>query len=102
MPLFSNSPHLVCTHCLSALCARPNPRLIGTLIDESGAVSGGKLLWTDEAWEQLLGRKVGEMGHLGGEGWREVEQRLLFLRVWLLVGWWSEGARLVVLRVGSI
>ncbi|KAL8640312.1 MAG: hypothetical protein Q9228_002753 [Teloschistes exilis] len=34
---------------------------IGTLIDETGAISSGKLVLSTEAWEQLLGRTAGQL-----------------------------------------
>ncbi|KAF7511812.1 hypothetical protein GJ744_003543 [Endocarpon pusillum] len=74
-----------------------------------------KILWTDEAWTQLLGRSPEQLAKLvldTGDGsaqaqhnlntLRYLEQRLMFMRVILLVGWTGDdepGGRLAVLGV---
>jgi len=72
------------------------------------------LLWTDEAWTQLLGRSSADVarqcemaagcGRRMEENWellRYLEQRLCWMRVILLIGWTGEwgGGRVAVLRV---
>lgn len=81
---------------------RPNPKIIGTLIDETGSIASGKLIWSDTAWEQLLGRTAEELANSSPELLRYMEKRLQWLRVTLVVGWPGEelgAGRLCVLGV---
>jgi hypothetical protein len=73
---------------------------MGTLLDETGSIAGARLLWSPRAWEQLFGRSVHEMTEMTSEEIRWLEQRLLFLRMHLVIGWGPEdvlGGRLAVL-----
>lgn len=99
MPLFSNSPTAPCTHCLSPRTLQINPRTIGTLIDETGSLDRGKLLWSAAAWEQLFGRTVEQLLASDVDTIRYMEQRMLFLRLTLVVGWSAEVGKLAVLGV---
>ena len=76
-----------------------NPRLGGTLTDESGAVACGGLVWSDAAWEQLLGRTAEDLTQASKELLAYLEHRLLFLRVTLLFGWSEELRKLCVCTV---
>ena len=71
-----------------------------------------KILWTDEAWTRLLGRSPEQLAVLcdTGDGEkaqhkallvRYLEQRLMFMRVILFIGWTGDdqGGRLAVLSV---
>ncbi|KAI4104803.1 MAG: hypothetical protein L6R37_003076, partial [Teloschistes peruensis] len=44
---------------------------IGTLIDETGAISSGKLVLSTEAWEQLLGRTAGQLARTDAQELKE-------------------------------
>ena len=79
---------------------RVNPRLVGTLIDETGSIAPGKLVWSPDAWEQLLGRTVEELVAASAQVLGYLEHRLLFLRVTLMFGWSEEVGKLAVLGVG--
>lgn len=136
MPIYANASSSHCEQCGTYdIDLRINPNLVGEIADETGAVScesgpedtdrrnsskasktpkkqHSKLLWTDEAWTQLLGRSPKELASVRGVGkgatvqhnlalLRYLEQRLLFMRVILLIGWTGGtlGGRLAVLRV---
>ena len=98
-PLFSNTRTSDCKSCFKTANLRINPRVIGNLIDESGTVNGGKLVWSDVAWRRLLGYDDEGLAKLGSKGLQALEARMSFLRVILLVGWRAEVERLVVLEV---
>lgn len=54
---------------------------LGPMLDETGQVSSGKLVLSDRAWEELLGRTAAQLVDTDVEVLRYLEQRLLFLRV---------------------
>ncbi|MCJ1286437.1 hypothetical protein MMC26_005782 [Xylographa opegraphella] len=87
VPLYANAPTAICKQCETDTPLRLNPRLIGTLLDETGSLAAGKLIWSEHAWEQLLGRTVAELVGSSAHALRYLEQRILFLRVTLLFGW---------------
>ncbi|KAI9643763.1 hypothetical protein NHQ30_007112 [Ciborinia camelliae] len=66
IPIYTNTPQTPCPHCTKPLSLTLNPKIIGTLIDETGCLSAGKLVWSEKAWAELLGRSVREDG--GTEG----------------------------------
>lgn len=134
MPIYANKIMGKCGQCGNKIALRVNPNLIGSMADETGGVGSchlastpaaasssqtnkkkahSKILWTDEAWAQLLGRSAEEVAAFcrddvsaklkreNGNVLRYLEQRLLWMRVVLLVGWTGEfgGGRLAVLRV---
>lgn len=69
------------------------------MIDETGQVSTGKLIFSDTAWEQLLGRTAHQLVTAPLEVMKYLEQRLLFLRLTLGFGVYmgnEEIGRLVV------
>jgi hypothetical protein len=76
-----------------------NPKVIGSLLDETGCIVAGKLLWSERAWEQLLGRTVTELIEMTNDEIRWLEQRLSFLRMHLVFGWYESVGRLAVLGV---
>lgn len=61
---------------------------IGKLVDESGCIMSGKLVLSDDAWTQLLGRSNEEMVQSSASTLRSVEHRMLHVRVTLRF-WWS-------------
>jgi hypothetical protein len=73
-------------------------------MDETGAITNGKLIWSDEAWEQLLGRDAEGLAAASSSTQllRYLENRLLFLRLALLFGWSGDVGKIVVLRVGIV
>ena len=69
------------------------------MVDETGAIQCGKLIWSDDAWWQLLGRSARELERSDVEVLRYMESRLLFLRLALMFGWNAKVGKLVILRV---
>ena len=77
---------------------------VGLLVDETGAITSGKLIWSDEAWEQLLGRNAEELAAATGnvQLLKYLENRLLFLKLAVMFGWSGEVGKIVVLRITII
>ncbi|KAK8189183.1 uncharacterized protein BKA78DRAFT_242891, partial [Phyllosticta capitalensis] len=69
---------------------RLNPRILGHIIDETGSVASGKLVWREEAWEELFGLPAVELAALDRETLRRLEARCAWIRISLFVGLWSE------------
>ncbi|MCJ1391895.1 hypothetical protein MMC18_004762 [Xylographa bjoerkii] len=99
VPVFANATIARCKQCVNEIPLRLNPRLIGTLLDETGSLAPGKLIWSDRAWEQLLGRTAEQLVKSSTQALKYLEHRMLFLRATLLFGWSAEVGRLVVLGV---
>ena len=127
IPLYANRPTMVCKRCSAEQCLTLNPHIIGRLADETGSVALGKLMWSERAWMDLFfrGGNYSAAGHIprtsGGvtdtttgskpacswkeltgpdpSGLRAVEEQLLYSRITLTVGWFSEAERLCVLSV---
>ena len=59
----------------------------------------GGLIWSDEAWKQLLGCTAEEFGAYDVQNLRTIEQRMLYLRLTLLIGWSAEVEKLAVCRI---
>ena len=68
-------------------------------MDESGAVTSGKLIWSDEAWEQLLGRNAEGLAGSSVRLLKYLENRLLFLKLAVMFGWSEDVGKLCILRV---
>ncbi|KAL9635718.1 MAG: hypothetical protein Q9164_003284 [Protoblastenia rupestris] len=102
VPIFANAIATKCKHCENDVPLRINPRLIGLLVDESGSITSGKLVWSDEAWWQLLGRTTEELAGSDAILLKYLEQRLLFLRLAVMFGWSADIGKLAILRVGII
>jgi hypothetical protein len=51
------------------------------VIDETGQIGSGKLILSDRAWEDLLGRTAEQLVGTEVDVLRYLEQRLLMLRV---------------------
>ncbi|KAI1380947.1 hypothetical protein F4677DRAFT_205467 [Hypoxylon crocopeplum] len=118
VPLYSNKPVATCKNCESRCDLTLNPRIMGSVIDESGMIAAGKLVWRDDAWSQLFfGSLTNETQAEGGSetnlvqlSWEELttldtnslryfEERLLYSRVTLTFGWSSKLERLCILGV---
>ena len=54
IPLYANKADGTCKHCKSSLQMGLNPKVIGPLADESGTIEAGKLVWSDQALNQLF------------------------------------------------
>jgi len=57
------------------------------------------LLWSERAWEQLLGRSVKEFTEMTAEERRLLEQRMLFMRMHLVFGWEESVGKLAILVI---
>jgi hypothetical protein len=88
-----------CKSCDKEVELQLNPKIIGTLIDETGSISTGKAVWSEQAWEQLFGRRVEELVAENIPVMRLMEQRMLFLRVHMMFGWAEEVGKLAILAV---
>jgi hypothetical protein len=99
VPIYSNTLSTPCRNCNKPLTLHINPKIIGTLLDETGAIAPGKLLWSERAWEKFFGRTVKEVCVMSGEEIRLFEQRLMFMRMHLCFGWEESVGRLAVLGV---
>jgi len=60
------------------------------VVDETGQIATGKLIFSPTAWEELLGRSAQQLAESDSETLQYLEQRLLFLRVHLGFGWCIE------------
>ncbi|KAF2466043.1 uncharacterized protein BDR25DRAFT_336616 [Lindgomyces ingoldianus] len=90
IPLYANSVTGKCKQCERSVGLRVNPRILGPIIDETGQITSGKLVFSDLAWEQLLGRTADQLVGTDVEVLKYLEQRMLFLRVSLGFGWCVE------------
>lgn len=72
---------------------------MGLLIDETGGISSGKLVWSDEAWKQLLGRTAEDLATSSLTLLKYLENRLLFLKLAVMFGWSEDVGKLCILRV---
>ncbi|KAH8687215.1 hypothetical protein BGZ60DRAFT_363882 [Tricladium varicosporioides] len=98
IPTYSNTVTVLCRNCNRNLALTLNPNIIGTLLDETGCIAPGKLLWSKRAWEQLFGRSIAEIIKMDIEVAKYYEMRMLFMRLHLVVGWdGGETGRLCVL-----
>ena len=97
VPIYANKLEIPCKNCSKPLKLHLNPRIIGTLLDETGSIIPGKLLWSERAWKQLLGRTAKEVTELTNEEIRWLEQRMMFMRMHLVFGWEESVGRLAVL-----
>ncbi|KAF2126619.1 hypothetical protein P153DRAFT_407812 [Dothidotthia symphoricarpi CBS 119687] len=81
IPVFANTLKVQCKQCDKEIDLRVNPRILGPVIDETGQIASGKLILSDQAWTQLLGRTPEQLVATSVDVLRYLEQRLLLLRV---------------------
>lgn len=62
------------------------------MIDETGQVASGKLVFSDNAWQQLLGRTPDQLLQDSVKTLEYLEHRMLFLHITLGFGWCLEGS----------
>lgn len=105
MAAYANALSTKCKGCEKEIPLRLNPRILGQVIDETAAISTGKLLFSDRAWKDLLGRDAADLLRLELEGMKYLSDRLLFCRVLLMFGWTGDeskaGGRICVMGVSS-
>ena len=97
--IYGNTTVMACPHCAKPLSLALNPSVVGNLVDESGVVGQGKLIWSTMAWEQLWGRSVKELVQMKPKEVGRLESRLLGLRLNVRFGWDEGVGRLCVLGV---
>jgi hypothetical protein len=90
LPVFANSTTAKCKACDKTLSLHINPKILGTVVDESGCVEQGRMVLATKAWEQLLGRTEQDLAKSSIEVLKYLEQRLLFLRVTVRFAWAAE------------
>lgn len=103
IPMYANALTTTCKGCDKEVKLRLNPRMLGQVIDETASLACGKLLFSDEAWRDLLGRDAEDLLKLGYEEMKDLSDRLLFCRVSVIFGWTGDetqaGGRICVLGV---
>lgn len=101
--LYSNSLTATCKGCDKQIDLRLSPRILGQVADETAVIACGRLLFSDQAWQDLLGRTPDGLLKLGYEEIKYLSDRLLFCRITLLFGWTGDesraGGRICVLGV---
>jgi hypothetical protein len=106
-----------CKNCDSQRQLSLNPRILGSFLDESGLISGNRLIWNDQAWNQFLFTAAVQISSMGGyevntiePSWQDIatfdahslrnlESQLLYSRVTLTFGWSVELGRLCIIGV---
>ncbi|KAK6440557.1 hypothetical protein LTR95_003224 [Oleoguttula sp. CCFEE 5521] len=105
MLLYANALAATCKGCDKTVNLRLNPKLLGQVIDETAAVSGGKLLLSDQAWSELLGRTPAQLLQMTCEQIKYLTDRILFSRLTLVFGWTGDesmaGGRICVMGIRS-
>jgi hypothetical protein len=99
VPVYASTPVAICKNCDKKVGLQLNPKVIGTLVDETGSISPGKLLWSAGAWEQLFGRPVKELVTEDIDMMRLMEQRMVCMRFHVMFGWAEKVGKLVILAV---
>jgi hypothetical protein len=102
-PIYANQQTVQCKKCQRTLQLRLNPKIIGYAIDETGVISSGKLLLSDQAWHELLGRDVESLLRLDSDQMELLSDRITFCRLTFIFGWNGcineVGSRICVLGV---
>ncbi|EME50016.1 hypothetical protein DOTSEDRAFT_164931 [Dothistroma septosporum NZE10] len=105
IPVHANSLSARCKGCDQELCLRLNQKLLGQLIDETGVIASGRLLFCDSAWRELLGRGPEDLLKLDDNEVKCLSDRLLFCRITVIFGWTGDetkaGGRICVMGVRS-
>ncbi|KUJ18309.1 uncharacterized protein LY89DRAFT_552487, partial [Mollisia scopiformis] len=87
VPVYSMSMTTTCGNCSKVVNLYLNPKIMGLLLDETGCIAPGKLLWSPRAWEILFGRPIKEVTEMTLEEVKSFEQRAMFMRLHLVFGW---------------
>ncbi|KAK5124695.1 hypothetical protein LTR85_001408 [Meristemomyces frigidus] len=93
MPIYANAVAAPCKGCDKEVALRLNPRIIGQVMDETACIGSGKLLFSDRAWRDLLGRTPEDLLKLGYEEIKYLSDCLLFCRVTMLFGWTGDESK---------
>ena len=65
MPAYANAMSAKCYGCEKDVALRLNPKVLGQIVDETACVAPGKLLFSEKAWRELLGREPGDLIEMG-------------------------------------
>lgn len=95
VPIYGTTLHSKCKNCNADVTLSLNPKVIGPLVDESGQIAAGKLLWWDGAWEDLFGREVERLVGLSVGELRLLEQRMCWLRFTFV--WYVDESQVLLL-----
>jgi hypothetical protein len=102
-PLYANQQTVQCKKCNRSVQLRLNPKIIGYVIDETGMVSSGKLVLSDQAWHDLLGRDVESLLRLDVDELGLLSDHVTFCRLTFVFGWSGGiaeiGGRICVLAI---
>lgn len=98
-PIYANTSSITCRNCSKSVSLYLNPKIIGSMVDETGQILGGRLLWSPDAWKDFLGVKAENFVGWTGDNISLLEQRTLFIRMHFLVGWKQDIGKLCVLGV---
>jgi len=99
IPMFANKTVAICKQCNTAVNLHPNPKIVGPVVDETGRIASGQIVWSELAWEQLFGRTIDEVVTSNMETLRAMEQSLLYRRLTLVFGWSEQVGKIAVARV---
>ena len=103
IPAYANATTALCKECGSTMHLRLNPMILGQVVDETAVIAPGKLLLSDRAWADLLGRTPEDMLKLKYDDVKAISDRLLFCRIIVMFGWSGDeskaGGRICVLGV---
>jgi hypothetical protein len=104
-PLYANRQTAQCEKCNSVVRLRLNPKILDYVVDETGTVSSGKLLLSDQAWHDLLGQDVGSLVQLNADEMGLLSDHIIFCRLTFVFGWsgglTEVGGRICVLAIRS-
>ncbi|KAF1350721.1 hypothetical protein BDV97DRAFT_154736 [Delphinella strobiligena] len=98
VPIYDNSERASCKQCDRPVSLRLNPQAVGMLVDETGCIGAGNLVFSDDAWKQLLGCEVNEVIKSGTEV-KSLERQLLFKRIVIMFYWSEEVGKISVVEV---
>lgn len=105
IPIYANATSAKCKGCDKDVVLRLNPRILGQVVDETASIACGKLLFSDQAWRESLGRGPETLLTLNLEQMKGLSDRLVFSRVTLIFGWTGDetkaGGRICVIGVSS-
>ncbi|KAF1921349.1 hypothetical protein BDU57DRAFT_438496 [Ampelomyces quisqualis] len=79
--VFANLLEATCKGCGKTVGLRINPSILGPVVDETGHIASGKLVLSDRAWQELLGRTAAQLVGTPLPVLQYLEQRILLLRV---------------------
>lgn len=103
IPIYANALTVNCRGCDQQIQLRLNPKVLGQVIDETGAISAGKMLFSEQAWRDFLGGGADDLLQLGYDEIKYLSDRLLFCRITVMFGWTGDesraGGRICVLGV---